>query len=77
MRCYICDKDADQVDSQRDADLVDCHSCGSYGISRSALSVLHANAYVFNIARTLDWLRQERKAGQARPMIHSQSGLWD
>jgi hypothetical protein len=76
MRCYICDEQAEKVESSRDADLVDCGACGSYSISGSALAEMRANVFVFNTQRARDWLQAERVAGQQRPMIHSQLGLW-
>lgn len=76
MRCYICEQPVVQVHSARDADFVDCPRCGSYGITRSAVAEVNANVYVFNIARTDEWLRAQREAGQSRPMINTQTGLY-
>jgi predicted RNA-binding Zn-ribbon protein involved in translation (DUF1610 family) len=77
MRCYVCDQLAELADSPRDADFVDCPRCGSYGITRSALAEVHANVYVFNKARTDDWFKAQREAGEARPIINTQSGLYE
>lgn len=77
MKCYICNEQAERVASSRDADLVDCKACGPYSITGSAIAEMNANLFVFNIRRARDWLQAEREAGQQRPMIHSQLGLWD
>lgn len=77
MKCYICNEQAEKIESSRDADLVDCKACGSYSVSGSALAEMRANVFVFNIRRARDWLQAERVAGQQRPMIHTQLGLWD
>lgn len=77
MKCYICNEQAEKIESSRDADMVDCKACGSYSISGSALAEMRANVFVFNIRRAREWLQAERAADQQRPMTHTQSGLWD
>lgn len=76
MRCYICDTQAVEAPRTGDGENIDCPECGEYAISGTAVSMLLKDLRVFNLARSREWLAEERAQGQPRPLINSANNLW-
>lgn len=76
MRCYICEKQAVEAPRAGDGENIDCPECGEYAISGTAVAMLRRDVRVFNLARSREWLAEERAQGQQRPLINSANNLW-
>jgi hypothetical protein len=77
MQCFICDRQATETPAFQGGHLVNCPSCGWYGITGTALHLLNQNCYVFNPARTKDWFEAQRERGVEHPLIIAENNLWD
>lgn len=59
MKCYLCDLDAQQVQSSQAGDLVKCRDCGTYKISELVLRELGPKKLNFSMMR--DDLHRQRQ----------------
>lgn len=76
MRCYVCEGEAVKVGGW-EQDQVDCTACGSYAISGWVLTDMNHNVESLNVAATRDWLTSRREAGEARPVINTETRLYN
>jgi hypothetical protein len=76
MRCYICDKQAEEL-AHGDPKLVDCVGCGPYAISGTVIGLRNQDIRVFRIDDTRAWLQAQRDSGEQRPLINSSNVIWD
>jgi len=63
MTCLICDEPATDVDPSGDYEERACPKCGHYRISGTALVLIHAHGWRFDVELTRKWLAQQQGSG--------------
>lgn len=63
MTCLICDEPATDVDPAGDYEERVCPKCGHYRISGTALVLMHAHGWRFDVELARKWLTQQQGSG--------------
>jgi len=76
MQCYICGAIAQTWPFDLGGTSVDCVECSRYDIDGSVLAIKRQRGFEFDVARTREWLSNQRDLGNYPPQITPGTELW-
>lgn len=71
MECLICNEPVSDIDTGGDFVEITCPKCGHYRVTRTALALMEAHDWHFNLEQTREWIVSQQSA-ESVPTIDSQ-----
>ncbi|WP_372030030.1 hypothetical protein [Pseudomonas kurunegalensis] len=76
MECFVCNQEAERLESQGDYQELSCPDCGRYRISGTVVRLWEKARWIHTVAMQ-QWLEEQRRDGRDLPVINSEVVVWD
>ena len=76
MECFVCNREAEQLEASGDYQELSCYECGRYRISGTVIR-MHDKARWLRTVAMQQWIEEQRRDGVDVPMIDSLVVEWE